>query len=104
MEGALWPIQTLAFSEVFLDSPSLRRSAERSRHLAMCGCGHAGNSRRRRNPHSPSPIEMARRKTSQDAMPNRIAQQLATLVDAPPKGLGWVYEIKLAGYRILAPM
>src|SRR4029450_11783237 len=34
--------------------------------------------------------------------PDFIAPQLATLVAAPPKGAGWVYEIKLDGYRILA--
>jgi len=34
--------------------------------------------------------------------PDRLVPQLATLVDAPPKGGGWTYEIKLDGYRILA--
>ena len=34
--------------------------------------------------------------------PDRISPQLATLVSAPPTGAGWVYEIKLDGYRILA--
>src|SRR3979490_2695609 len=33
--------------------------------------------------------------------PDRLVPQLATLVDAPPKGGGWIYEIKLDGYRIL---
>jgi ATP-dependent DNA ligase len=37
-----------------------------------------------------------------DAMPDRLAPQLATLVGAPPSGSGWVYEIKFDGYRILA--
>ena len=36
------------------------------------------------------------------AAPDRISPQLATLVGAPPKGAGWVYEIKLNGYRILS--
>ena len=35
-------------------------------------------------------------------LPDRLSPQLATLVDAPPKGAGWTYEIKLDGYRILA--
>ena len=35
-------------------------------------------------------------------IPDRLSPQLATLVDAPPKGSGWTYEIKLDGYRILA--
>jgi bifunctional non-homologous end joining protein LigD len=32
--------------------------------------------------------------------PPRYRPQLATLADAPPKGPGWVHEIKLDGYRI----
>jgi hypothetical protein len=39
---------------------------------------------------------------SADVIPDRIAPQLATLVSSPPTGAGWVYEIKLDGYRILA--
>ena len=35
-------------------------------------------------------------------IPDYISPQLATLVDAPPKGAGWTYEIKLDGYRILS--
>jgi len=35
------------------------------------------------------------------ALPERIAPQLATLVDRPPPGPGWAYEIKYDGYRIL---
>lgn len=35
-------------------------------------------------------------------LPAEIAPQLATLVDAPPRGPGWLYEIKFDGYRILA--
>jgi bifunctional non-homologous end joining protein LigD len=31
-----------------------------------------------------------------------IALQLATLVSAPPRGEGWVHEIKFDGYRLLA--
>ena len=37
-----------------------------------------------------------------NAPPEFIAPQLATLVAVPPRGAGWVYEIKLAGYRILS--
>ena len=33
---------------------------------------------------------------------DRLSPQLATLVDAPPKGAGRAYEIKLDGYRILS--
>jgi len=35
-------------------------------------------------------------------LPASLAPQLATLVEAPPPGTGWVYEIKYDGYRILA--
>jgi bifunctional non-homologous end joining protein LigD len=36
------------------------------------------------------------------ALPDSIAPQLATLVARPPTSAGWVYEVKLDGYRILA--
>ncbi|HEX3062836.1 MAG TPA: DNA ligase D [Usitatibacter sp.] len=35
-------------------------------------------------------------------LPLSLAPQLATLVDTPPKGPGWVYEVKFDGYRLLA--
>jgi bifunctional non-homologous end joining protein LigD len=36
------------------------------------------------------------------APPDFVAPQLATLVDRPPDGAGWVHEIKFDGYRLLA--
>ncbi|MCA8002329.1 DNA ligase D [Burkholderia metallica] len=36
------------------------------------------------------------------ALPDRIAPQLATLVDTPPAQDDWRYEVKFDGYRILA--
>lgn len=36
------------------------------------------------------------------SMPRFIAPQLATLVDEPPKGKEWLYEIKYDGYRAIA--
>ncbi|MCA8352972.1 DNA ligase D [Burkholderia cepacia] len=36
------------------------------------------------------------------ALPERLAPQLATLVDAPPAHGDWRYEVKFDGYRILA--
>ncbi|KWK24719.1 DNA ligase [Burkholderia stagnalis] len=36
------------------------------------------------------------------ALPERLAPQLATLVDAPPQHGDWRYEMKFDGYRILA--
>lgn len=35
-------------------------------------------------------------------LPATLAPQLATLVDAPPAGEAWAYEIKFDGYRVLA--
>ena len=35
------------------------------------------------------------------AFPARLAPQLASLVDRPPEGNGWLYEIKFDGYRML---
>jgi bifunctional non-homologous end joining protein LigD len=35
-------------------------------------------------------------------LPTKFAVQLATLVDAPPKGAEWLHEMKFDGYRILA--
>src|SRR5690606_8408298 len=36
------------------------------------------------------------------AMPTKFKPQLATPSDAPPKGTGWLHEIKFDGYRTLA--
>ncbi|MEQ8200519.1 MAG: DNA ligase D [Syntrophomonadaceae bacterium] len=36
------------------------------------------------------------------SVPTRLAPQLATLVEKPPGGDDWIYEIKFDGYRILA--
>ena len=33
--------------------------------------------------------------------PDRLSPQLASLVDKPPVGSGWLYEIKFDGYRLL---
>jgi DNA ligase D len=36
------------------------------------------------------------------ALPKRFEPQLATQVDEPPKGRGWLHEIKFDGYRTIA--
>jgi bifunctional non-homologous end joining protein LigD len=36
------------------------------------------------------------------AMPAELKPELATLTEEPPSGPGWIYEIKLDGYRTLA--
>lgn len=41
-------------------------------------------------------------KSKRAPLPGQVTPQLATLVDSPPKGSGWTYEIKFDGYRILA--
>src|SRR5690606_11064848 len=38
------------------------------------------------------------------AMPRDLAPQLATLVDRPPSGSGWSYEMKYDGYRIMCAL
>jgi len=40
--------------------------------------------------------------TRKAPLPAKIAAQLATLVDEPPKGAEWLHEMKFDGYRILA--
>jgi len=35
-------------------------------------------------------------------LPGRLAPQLASLVDLPPEGDGWLHELKYDGYRLLA--
>jgi bifunctional non-homologous end joining protein LigD len=36
------------------------------------------------------------------ALPRFLPPELATLVEEPPKGEGWLHEIKYDGYRIVA--
>ncbi|MDF3084157.1 DNA ligase D [Burkholderia sola] len=55
-------------------------------------------SRESPRPTDPSQVEGAVRAP----LPERVAPQLATLVDAPPTQGGWCYELKFDGYRILA--
>jgi bifunctional non-homologous end joining protein LigD len=56
----------------------------------------------------PAPKPRAAKKSDAPAgavpakLPLALAPQLAVLVDEPPAGTGWVYEIKFDGYRILA--
>ncbi len=39
-----------------------------------------------------------------ETLPLMLSPQLATLTDAPPRGDGWIYEVKLDGYRLLTRM
>jgi len=51
------------------------------------------------------PEDLPRRTSRSDKEgrpPKFVAPELATLVDAPPEGDGWIHEIKYDGYRMLA--
>lgn len=41
-----------------------------------------------------------RERAAAASLPEVVAPQLATRVEAPPRGSGWVYEIKFDGYRL----
>jgi bifunctional non-homologous end joining protein LigD len=66
--------------------------------IAVAGKGHAAPSAEAGPGPDPAQLTNAR-KAPQPAV---IKPQLATLVDEPPAGDGWLHEIKLDGYRILA--
>lgn len=48
------------------------------------------------------PPESARKRKRASGLPEFVEPELATLVDRPPAGGGWLHEIKLDGYRLLA--
>lgn len=53
----------------------------------------------------PKPVEFrpgALKGARKAAMPKTFRPQLATQVDSPPEGKGWLHEIKLDGYRTIA--
>ncbi|HUP98708.1 MAG TPA: DNA ligase D [Usitatibacter sp.] len=56
---------------------------------------------KKRAPGSPAPTDLPGGAVKA-ALPLFFQPQLATLVDEPPKGEGWIYEVKFDGYRILA--
>jgi bifunctional non-homologous end joining protein LigD len=54
-------------------------------------------------PRPQKPRAGARRSAKPDIDPPKfVSPQLATLVDHPPEGAGWIHEIKFDGYRLLA--
>ncbi|RQV24370.1 DNA ligase D [Burkholderia cenocepacia] len=83
-----------------------KRAARRGRSTGDAGDGHdarhasdaSHESHESPRPADPSQVEGAVR----GPLPERVAPQLATLVDAPPTHGGWCYELKFDGYRILA--
>ncbi|HLU19734.1 MAG TPA: DNA ligase D [Pusillimonas sp.] len=50
---------------------------------------------------TPKPKAEAESRTSKASLPTTLEPQLATLVDRPPAGKGWSYEVKYDGYRIV---
>ncbi|MCA8204560.1 DNA ligase D [Burkholderia sp. AU33545] len=70
------------------------KAAKRAAH----GARHDEHDDHGRPPADPSGIEGAVRAP----LPERVAPQLATLVDGPPEQGDWRYELKFDGYRILA--
>lgn len=55
----------------------------------------------RRKP-AADPLPATLRGIKEGPLPGAIEPQLATLVEAPPGGDGWVHEVKLDGYRLIA--
>jgi bifunctional non-homologous end joining protein LigD len=51
---------------------------------------------------APAPAKGKKATTPARAPPDFVKPQLATLVAEPPRGDGWVHEIKFDGYRLLA--
>ena len=56
----------------------------------------------RERPESVKRAPKARRRAERAELPQFVAPQLATLVTEPPRGDGWIYEVKYDGYRMLA--
>ena len=56
----------------------------------------AGEDRRTREPRRPR-----RRRAASAQVPERVAPQLATLIEGAPEGDEWLHEIKYDGYRLL---
>jgi bifunctional non-homologous end joining protein LigD len=51
---------------------------------------------------APPKIKKLSQRGTKERMPARLEPMLATLVEDPPEGEGWVYEVKWDGYRALA--
>ncbi|MEB2610853.1 DNA ligase D [Burkholderia cenocepacia] len=85
------------------DGAARKRAARRGRSTDADGDAHdarpaSHTSHASQRATDPSQVEGAVRAP----LPERVAPQLATLVDAPPTQGGWCYELKFDGYRILA--
>ncbi|WP_269508983.1 DNA ligase D [Burkholderia sp. IMCC1007] len=79
-------------------APARKRGARAGRHDGHDHDADADADAGASAPADPSEVDGAVRAP----LPERIAPQLATLVDAPPTHAGWCYELKFDGYRMLA--
>src|SRR5262249_34328401 len=81
-------------------TPAARVARTKAAEPAAPGAGGAARPpAARRGLAAPAAAVPGARKAS---LPTKIAAQLATLVDDPPKGDAWLHEMKFDGYRILA--
>ena len=83
-----------------IDRAARDRSVASGRSMRQIANGEAGDRQR-----GSSSLANAARQASgsrRSALPRQPRAQLATLVEKPPEGPGWLQEIKFDGYRILA--
>ncbi|CAI8697838.1 DNA ligase D [Burkholderia pyrrocinia] len=86
-------------------SPSARTSARSSRRSRDDAPRTRGTPRDRKDRKPPADVDADLSHVEgavRAPLPERVAPQLATLVDAPPAQGDWRYEVKFDGYRILA--
>lgn len=67
----------------------------------------ARSSRRKGKPNDPDPSNdlpdpAALTGARKSKLPEEISPELATLVDSPPSGGGWLHEVKFDGYRLIS--
>ena len=74
------------------------RFAAKAKARAAAGSAPRPSAATAPRPAAPAKIPGARKAP----FPRKAALQLATLVDAPPRGEGWLHEMKFDGYRIAA--
>jgi bifunctional non-homologous end joining protein LigD len=81
--------------------PAAKKKAASRKASARKPAAMKASSRARKKPKAARDLPMPAR-AEQSALPLTLFPQLATLVDEPPEGAGWVYELKFDGYRIVA--
>ncbi|NMG15397.1 DNA ligase D [Aromatoleum bremense] len=79
------------------------RAGRREAGTTKAASTSAESRRTRKAPRAGAPAAEGKTAKRRDAaLPAFVTPQLATLVDEPPSGEGWVYEIKYDGYRVMA--